>query len=393
MKIIIRAIQLLVGALFIFSGFVKAVDPLGTSYKMHDYFNAFSNDFPSLDFLWHFMSNSSTFWAVFMLVFELAIGFALLIGWRHKITLWLMLLLCLFFTLLTGYTYLSGYSFDSFFAFSTWKFDATKMKVTNCGCFGDFMKLTPRTSYWKDIVLDVLIIIMLLGKKHLYTLLKEKVATITVALVTVGSLFFCFSNYLWGLPIIDFRPYKIGTNLPQAMAMTDSVVMKFIYKKEGKEIALDMDQLKTIDSTYTYVDRQDIVFENPKKIVGFFINTPDGNNIADSLLQAPHLFLLIAYDLEKTRTKIFPAINDFANLCTQAHIPFVALTHTDPVATERFRHEHQNPFPFYFADEVPLKTMIRSNPGLIYLQQGTVKAMWHASQLPAFDQVKTNLIH
>src|SRR6185295_7135482 len=139
MKAVVRIIQFLVGALFLFSGFIKAVDPLGTSYKMHDYFSAFQTDWPAFKVLWDIMSTYSTQLAVFMLVLELALGFALIIGWKRKFTLWTMFGLLAFFTFLTGYTYLSGYTMGHWYNPSTWVFNDRDMKVTDCGCFGDFI--------------------------------------------------------------------------------------------------------------------------------------------------------------------------------------------------------------------------------------------------------------
>src|SRR6188474_538570 len=175
MKTLIRIVQFLVGALFLFSGFIKAVDPLGTSYKMHDYFTAFQNDWPSMRLLWDFMSTYSTQLAVFMLVLELALGFALM----------------LFFTFLTGYTYLSGYTMGHWYNPSTWVFNAKDMKVTDCGCFGDFIKLKPYTSFYKDVVLDVLILILLIGSARMYSLFRDRFGNIVVGLGTFAAYLFC----------------------------------------------------------------------------------------------------------------------------------------------------------------------------------------------------------
>src|SRR6185436_13662539 len=172
MKAVVRIVQFLLGALFIFSGFVKAVDPLGTSYKMHDYFSAFMGDWPKFNWLWNFMSDTSTTWAVIMLVFELVLGLAIIIGWRPKLTLWLTFLLMLFFTFLTGYTYLSGYTVEHWYNPGSWIFNAKDMKVTDCGCFGDFMKLKPYTSFYKDVVIDIIVIFLMFGWRNMYTLLR-----------------------------------------------------------------------------------------------------------------------------------------------------------------------------------------------------------------------------
>jgi uncharacterized membrane protein YphA (DoxX/SURF4 family) len=395
MKIFVRIIQFLVGALFLFSGFVKAVDPLGTSIKMHDYFTSFQGDYPNFNWLWNFMLDTSTTWAVIMLVFELALGVALIIGWRTKLTLWLTLLLMLFFTFLTGYTYLSGYTMGHWFNPGTWIFNEKDMKVTDCGCFGDFIKLKPYTSFYKDVVLDVLILILLLGRRHMYTLLRDTFGTAVVAIGTLGSLLFCFSNYLWRLPMIDFRPYAIGKSIPEGMklppgAKKDSIQMVFIYEKDGKQVELNMDQLKTIDDSYKFVDRKDkmIVEGDHPPIHDFRIASFDGTDVTDDVLSMENVFLLVAYDLKESNKKVQNKVNDFVALCQKAGVEFIGLTSSDAKETDVFRHEHNSMFEYYSADATTLKTMIRSNPGLMLLKKGTVVDMWHYRDFPTFDEVK-----
>jgi uncharacterized membrane protein YphA (DoxX/SURF4 family) len=317
MKIFIRLIQFLVGALFLFSGFIKAVDPLGTGYKMRDYFTSFQGDFPKFNWLWNFMLDTSTTWAVIMLVFELALGLALIIGWRTKLTLWLTLLLMLFFTFLTGYTYLSGYTMSHWYNPGSWVFNAKDMKVTDCGCFGDFIKLKPYTSFYKDVVLDVLILILMFGRRHMYTLLRDTFGTAIVAIGTLGSLLFCFSNYLWGLPMIDFRPYAVGKSIPEGMtlppnAVKDSIQMVFIYEKAGRQVELTMDDLKNVDSTYKFIDRKDKMIREGDRaaIHDFTITSSDGTEVTQDVLSMDKVFLLVAYDITKSNEEVQNKVNE-----------------------------------------------------------------------------------
>lgn len=239
MKYLVQIIRVLVGCLFIFSGVVKAIDPLGTSYKMHDYFSAFAaTGWPAF---WHMMDTFSISISVIMIVLEMIAGFALLIGWSNRFTVWLLFLMTLFFTVLTGFTYLSGFCPNALFAFFsvalvtliivtackwhtthgkkiaaftalvllvyvgliagtdnllTCAFDKTKMKVTDCGCFGDFIKLQPYQTFWKDIVLDVLIFILVIGVAQIQPLFKNRTTTLLTVCFAVISLLFSFSNYL-----------------------------------------------------------------------------------------------------------------------------------------------------------------------------------------------------
>jgi uncharacterized membrane protein YphA (DoxX/SURF4 family) len=395
MKIFIRLIQFLVGALFLFSGFIKAVDPLGTGYKMRDYFTSFQGDFPKFNWLWNFMLDTSTTWAVIMLVFELALGLALIIGWRTKLTLWLTLLLMLFFTFLTGYTYLSGYTMSHWYNPGSWVFNAKDMKVTDCGCFGDFIKLKPYTSFYKDVVLDVLILILMFGRRHMYTLLRDTFGTAIVAIGTLGSLLFCFSNYLWGLPMIDFRPYAVGKSIPEGMtlppnAVKDSIQMVFIYEKAGRQVELTMDDLKNVDSTYKFIDRKDKMIREGDRaaIHDFTITSSDGTEVTQDVLSMDKVFLLVAYDITKSNEEVQNKVNDFAALCQKDGIEFIGLSGSSSKLVDDFRHKHNSMFDYYSTDETVLKTMIRSNPGLMLLKRGTVTAMWHHSNFPTFDEVK-----
>jgi len=395
MKIVTRIIQFLLGALFLFSGFVKAVDPLGTAYKMHDYFTAFEADFAALKWLWAFMNDTVNFWAVFMLVLELVLGLALIIGWRPKLTLWLTLLLTFFFTFLTGYTYLSGYTVKQWYNPFSWVFNEKEMKVTDCGCFGDFMKLKPYTSFYKDVVLDLVILFLFFGWRNMYTLVSGRIGNAVIGIGTFASLVFCLSNYMWGLPMIDFRPYAIGKNIKEGMtlppdAIKDSVVMVFIYEKDGKQVELGMDDLKTIDSTYKFVDRKDkLVREGDQPTIhDFNIVSADGTNVTEDILSQKNVFLLVAYDIRHSSGGVQGKVNDFVALAQQNGVEFIGLTGSVPGEVDKFRHEHNSMFDYYYCDATALKTMIRSNPGLMLLHNGTVAAMWHHSDFPTFDEVK-----
>ncbi len=395
MKIVVRIIQFLVGALFVFSGFIKAVDPLGTGYKMHDYFSAFQTDWPSFKWLWDLMSTYSTQLAVFMLVLELGLGFALIIGWNRKFTLWLIFALTIFFTFLTGYTYLSGYTMQHWYNPSTWVFNARDMKVTDCGCFGDFIKLKPYTSFYKDCVLDLFIIVLLFGKSKMYMLFRDRFGNILVGLFAFASYMFCLSNYYWGLPMIDFRPYAVGKNIKEGMqlppgAKRDSVVMAFIYEKNGKKVELTTDQLGVIDSSYKFVDRTDKMIRegDHPAIHDFTITAADGKDVTNDVLSMDRVFLLVANEISHSNVKVQNRINDFVALCHKDGIDFIGMTSSSPKEVDAFRHEHNSMFDYYYTDATTLKTMIRANPGLMLLKKGTVVGIWHHREFPTFDEVK-----
>lgn len=441
MKGLVSLIRILVGGLFIFSGFVKAIDPLGTSYKMHEYFEAFSS--LGMQGLWQAMSAWSTPIAVTMIVVEIAAGVALLIGWIPKLTVWILYLMTMFFTVLTGFTYLSGYCPTPVFGILSlgvtalwlvtaakyhdkggkkifWSaigltvamlllmkfgntllscgFTASKMKVTDCGCFGDFIKLKPWETFWKDIVLDVLIFILVIRVQDIKPLFSTSGVHITTALATVISLLFCFSNFLWNLPIVDFRPYKPGNNIRELRKALKPEVREYVFvyknKTTGEERNFKMDELDQADDNWEFVDRKDVVVDPgiPAKINNLFIRNAEGEDITDQLLSdEKYSMMVVMYKIGNTKRHAFKHLNELADFCDKKGIHFYGVYGGDMPA-EPFRHEMQTPFEFYTADETALKTIIRSNPGLVLLKNGVVVAMWHHRHLPTADELEKNYL-
>lgn len=438
-SIVVCYLQNFVGALFIFSGFVKAVDPLGTSYKMHEYFAAFAAekffDTPSYQAayaaFWDWVGGFSTAMSIFMIAAELFFGFMLLIGWLPRFTVGVIWALTLFFTFLTGYTYLSGYELKkSFivmsaavmaifaaialqktdakrkklaiisFAFlivligffnthaASHPFDETKMKVTDCGCFGDFIKLKPWETFWKDVILDVMILVLVLTVKHVRPVAKSfhvPIAGITGA----GSLALCLYCVYWSEPLIDFRPYKIGNDIRELREVKKQPVVEMIFiyknKKTGEEKEFAVKDLTSLNyDEWEYKDRKDKVIDPgiPAKITNLFIEDDSGNQVADSLLANPdYSLMVVSYNLSKTNEAAFNDLNQISATCDKQGIKFFAVTVNDGHIDE-FRHRLQTPYPFYHADETPLKTIIRSNPGLVLLKNGVVVNKWHYRNLP-----------
>lgn len=365
MKIIAQISRVLVGILFIISGFIKANDALGFSYKLDEYFQVFHMPW---------FTHISLPLAIVICAFEIGLGVALLLGAKMKFTAWSLLIMIVFFTFLTFYS---------------WKFDVVK----DCGCFGDALHLTPFQSFSKDLILLVLILFIFIKRNEIKPLFGEKPSTFLSYVGFIAS--FSFSVYCYmHLPVIDFRPYAIGKSIPDGMklppnAVKDSVVMLFIYEKDGKQVELTVDQLSTIDDSYKFVDRKDKVIREGDKpaIHDFTITTADGFDSTTEVLDQPFIFLLVAYDINHANENIQGKVNDFVALSQKAGINFIGLTSSAPKEVEAFRHKHNSMFNYYYTDGTTLKTMIRSNPGLMLLQKGVVKAMWHYNDLPSFDEV------
>lgn len=371
MKLLITISRIFVGVLFIISGLIKANDALGFSYKLDEYFTVFHMPF---------LSGASVLLAMIICIFEVGLGVALLVGYRMVLVSWLLLLMILFFTFLTFY---SAY------------FDVVK----DCGCFGDALKLKPWQSFYKDLILLVFVLIIFIGRRRIKAVGSPRIAGVISFAGLLLSTWFTWHCYAH-LPVKDFRPYAIGKNISEGMklppgAVTDSVVMLFIYKdkKTGEKYEVGMDSLSKFSGnseTYEFVDRIDKLIREGDKapIHDFAIRDVDDNDMAADFLSRPdYVFMLVAYDLEKSNTDVQSKVNEFSLNCQKKDIEFFGLTSTIPSETDKFRHAHQNMFPYYFCDGTALKTIIRSNPGLVLMKGGTVIDMWHYNDFPTFEEV------
>src|SRR5262245_31023124 len=250
MKTTLNTVRILVGCLFIFSGLVKANDPLGLSYKMKEFFEKWNEGIEQgslflkdiLINFFQFLHDHSLSLSVFMIAFEIIAGVALLLGWRMRIFSWLLLLLIVFFTFLTGYAFYSG-------------------KFTNCGCFGDCIPITPKTSFLKDIALTVLIIFLFKYRKQIRPYFSSNTNFGIMAAVTVLSfgLQWYVLNYL---PLVDCLPFKRGNNISEKMkpppgAVQDSFAIRFVYERGGKQLEFSPTELPADLNTYTFKDRVD----------------------------------------------------------------------------------------------------------------------------------------
>lgn len=369
-------VQNFVGAFFIFSGFVKSVDPLGTSYKIQEYF---------VEFGMGFLEPYTLAFSVVTIVLEIVIGITLLLGYQKTITVWLLLLLIIFFTFLTGYTTFTGH-------------------VTDCGCFGDFLKIEPKQSFMKDIFLSVLILFLFIRKKYIEESFPTFISAGLTGVATIAFTLFCFRNFAWNEPVFDFRPYKVGNYLPDYMkGIPDKVEFSWVNKNkqtgEIKEFTND-EYMKAIGEpgfkdTWEYVDRKDKVIEKgvPAKIANFQILNEYEEDMSEDVLYNPdYQFLVIAYDLKKTDAASFQKLNPLAEGAEKDGFMFYAVSAASAKEKEAFRHENQTAFPFYSADGTFLKTIVRSNPGLLLLKNGTVVGKWHHDHFPTYEELKRDYL-
>lgn len=468
-KILTHLTRLAVGGLFIFSGFIKANDPAGFSYKLNEYFEVFGQGFscemkvvpeggtacpcqpepkpievtvgtydvvvpadayvdvngdsiinaddsasvyeqydkkaydaayaialeaatpkvvapePSaLKPMWEFFAEHSLLLAIIICGIEIVLGIFLLIGWQVRWTLWVLLAMIVFFSFLTFYS-------------------ACCNKVTSCGCFGDAIKLTPWESFWKDLILLILIALLFAGKDNIKAISKNSIFMAT--LIGIGTfLSFAFPVYTYlHLPVIDFRPYKIGTNIYDAThykdpattgCIGDSTVYEFyMYQTQadsaaGKFTMFTMDNYP--DSTWTYYCRFDRKIRTGNcaaTILDFNLNDPEsGVAVTDSILQMKGVqFFIIMYDIELAETDAMPKVNAFYDQAAAANVPVNALVNVGAERIAQFRTETGAKYPFFSVDQTALKTVVRSNPGLVMLRDGVVVGMWHYNDWPELN--------
>ncbi|MBX7203054.1 MAG: DoxX family membrane protein [Bacteroidia bacterium] len=374
MKLLVQLSRILVGVLFIISGLIKANDPTGFGYKLEEYYQVFGTEF---------LISTAAWQAMLICIAEILLGFMLLIGNRVKLTVWLLLAMIVFFTFLTFYS-------------------AYFNKVTDCGCFGDAVKLTPWESFSKDVVLLVLILILTFGMKHIRPLTGPKLSNALLLTVLFAATAFPLYTYNY-LPVKDFRPYAVGKDILEGMKGGVDPVFEthFIYRDTiaGKDsLFAKIPYTDTINWTtgkWKFVDQQskEVKAGIPAPIHDFSLTDPDGNDYTEDLLQYEgYQFFLVSYDLTKANRGVQPQINDLAALCEKNKVPFIGLTAATPEMLDEFRHEVQAAYPWYIVDATQLKTMIRSNPGLILLKGSKVMAMWPYRSLPSFDAVKQQWI-
>jgi hypothetical protein len=501
MKFLISFCRVLVGVLFVISGMIKANDPLGFSYKMEEYFTVFklteqitdttyvmrslteeevqavlagTSKIKPTDYAgnlidltaegvenefmytkeqqinqtsrekdhWFnkfcdFMHGHALELSVFISTIEIVLGMLLLAGYYAGFTGILLFLMILFFGFLTFY--------------SAW-FN----KVTDCGCFGDALKLTPWQSFWKDVVLGIFILPVVFFAKRIdgrefnltekavtaasivlgfaasvlifrwtlpgifiavfmgiriayhYLLRNEKlrypIFTITGTAITLWFTAYCFNH----LPVKDYRPWAIGNSVPQKMiGEPEFANIYMIYKNKASGEVKEYLAVKNTDgkpvNDFSWMTEEFLAqneFVNQRKeivkpyveapIHDFTLDNPEtGESYAEEFIfKEGYKFMLVAYDLNKTDTKVQPAVNAFAAACEKENIPFIGVTASGD-KLESFRHEHQNAFPYYTNDATSLKTIIRSNPGLVMMKDTVVVGKWHYNDFPTFEKVKS----
>ncbi len=356
MKYIVSIARIFVGVLFIISGFIKLNDPLGFSYKLEEYFSADVLNIP-------FFEPYALAISIFVVIVEVVLGVFLLLGYKKKFTIWSLLGMIVFFTFLTFY---SAY-FD---------------KVKDCGCFGDALKLTPWESFTKDVVLLVLILIIFFGIKHVKPIFSKGISNIIAGLSIAACVLFCY-HVMNHLPSIDFRAYKIGDNLKENMIVPEDAptavqeyTWTFNVNGEEKEFVTN-GSYPTVDGEYVGVETKIIEEGYEPPIMDFSIETNE-EDLTDAFLAEENLVMIVSYSLENVHEEGVKKLKEFSENAMRKGYKVIGLTSSGDAVKQEFREAYDWNFDWYLCDEKALKTVVRSNPGALTLEKGTVtqKAHW-----------------
>lgn len=358
MKILIGIARIIVGILFIFSGLVKANDPLGLSYKMQEFFEVWN---------FHWLDNYTLIFSIVMIVFEIVAGVAILLGWRMRLFSWLLLLLIIFFTFLTGYAYLSG-------------------KVRECGCFGDCIPLSAGQSFSKDLILLALILFLFVTQRRIKPLLPQAASISILVLATVLLVAFQW-HVLIHLPAVDCLPYRAGTNMPEKMkappgSIPDSTVITMIYNKNGRQVEIVGNNFPAdFDDSYKFVSRYDKLMRKGNAepaIKDFVLTTEAGTDTTQAVLEEDGFKLfLFAKQLDEYPV---PWVKEFSLIYTMAkakHIPLYFITgNYDNVVDWTRKAGISDGVSILKCDATAIKTAARANPTLYLLKKGTILQKW-----------------
>ncbi|HKL03892.1 MAG TPA: DoxX family protein [Cryomorphaceae bacterium] len=444
--------RIVVGAIFLVSGLIKANDTVGFGIKLEEYF-----DENALGSFWAMFHDYSLAIAFLISGVEVLLGLAVLFGAKARLVAFVLLGMTIFFGWLT---YFTAECNDAQMAAISSGADFNRVCVTDCGCFGDALRgsvgrsLTPWESFYKDLGLFFLTLVILFrsGKIKVNELRDDAIilpSAVVITLLFGGWLFgwmlptyflvvsifiylglkmfklptakyewflafilaaitYGFATYTYRhLPIKDYRPYAVGKNIKEQMKSAeelgkDPMVYANVYKLENSKTG----ETKTMNSK-AYLEQEiwknenwEIVYTSPEPIVisrgyeapiaSFNVMNEDGSDIGDQLLNdEDYSFMVVAYDVTKAMNgDVSEKLNELAKKAEENGMNFYLVTSSPYETSDTYKHENQFAFPFYTADEIFLKTIIRSNPGLLLLKNGTIVNKWHANDIPAFNNIQ-----
>jgi uncharacterized membrane protein YphA (DoxX/SURF4 family) len=360
MKIIRMLSRIILGLVFIFSGVVKAIDPLGSAYKFHDYFQAFN-----LGFLY----NLSIPLAILLCLAEFISGFSVISGIKYKTGLWGVLLLLSVFTPLTFILALTN-------------------PVSDCGCFGDAIHLTNWQTFGKNLILFALLLIAFSGKNKTAKASVKKTDWAILTIVSVAFILFSLANLRY-LPVMDFLPYNKGTKIADKMiipegAEVDKYETTFIYEKDGISKEFTLSNYPANDSTWKFVEQKSIMIKKgyTPPIHDFLVTSLSGEDLTQKILnEQGYSLIMVSKKLSEARHSSLSEGFKLGNFCMANNIGFYILT----ASGKEEVNGYDNGLTFCSADETTLKTMVRANPGYILIKDGIILEKWSWANVPKIE--------
>lgn len=366
MKVLRTISRIIVGLVFIFSGFVKAVDPMGFMFKLNDYFEAFGIGW---------LAPASLVLGIILFAFEFTLGFSFLFNAKIKFTSWLMMLFMLFFLILTFVLALTN-------------------PVSDCGCFGDAIILTNWETFYKNIFLMILVLIVFIGRKKMKSRYSKGFENSVIGIGIAIILWVSIYSYRH-LPLIDFMPWKVGTVISQKVVPTPEIAEVYLVyknKETGEKLEYTAKNLPYKDTVLfkklEFVDQKKKIIQEYKEapIHDFMIDDENKQTHNAEIIGNPKFqFLLVSYDLAKTDKDAFKQMNKFYDNCLRDSVGFVALCGSDMETIKKFKNDISAKYEFYGVDATALKSVVRANPGLVLLKEGVVVAKWHYNDFPEYS--------
>ncbi|MDT8401519.1 MAG: DoxX family protein [Bacteroidales bacterium] len=350
------------GIVFIFSGLVKGIDPMGSMYKFIDYFTAFNLD--ALEPLAYTLG-------IILCTAEFIIGFAIFSGIRIRLAAWGMLIFMLGFTPLTLYLAIAN-------------------PVADCGCFGDAIHLTNWQTFYKNIIISIFVVVVFVNRNNYRTVSFSRYEWLAISIITVAFVLFTTYNYR-NLPVIDFRPYHVGANIPEKMtipegAPTNEYETTLTYEKNGVQKEFTLENYPSGDTAWVFVDsRSRLVkkgYEPP--IHDFSLVTPDGQDLTDIILNDQgYSFLMLSINLSEADADLIDKGIESGLECQDKGISFYILT----AASSSIIDNYKDIFNIFYLDETTMKTIVRANTCFMVIHEGTITKKWAGSDLPKKNEL------
>ena len=361
--LLVKAIRVITGLVFVFSSIVKGIDPLGTDYRIIDYLDAYG---------WYFLTDFSFVLTVLLISVEFLLGVALLFKLRIRLAALGVLLIMIFFTIVTF-------------------FDARYNLVPDCGCFGDAVKLTNWQTFNKNIVLTIFALIIFVKRNTIARKMRKWMQVAFLLLFLAGFDWFIFHNYNH-LPVIDFRDWEVGNDMKSSGRETVKSYLIYQNKntKETKEYLSpdypwnDSIWMSEWEFVSQRIDDSQLIMKH-----GIIIEDENGNNFTEDIIENPgYQLILVIYDLDEAKGQGVIDASVLFNGLHESDVNVTLLTSSTEDVINKYRELYAIDYDVFFADDIELKSMIRSNPGLVLLKNGIVVSKWHHNDFPVVEEVK-----